>query len=728
MRRERLILAGSAVFGLTYWVFDGLVDRLAYHEGPFWQVLLFGVPPQSLLVRAAVLVLFLSFGLMLSVALGRERHMQARLREASARFDTLIQNTPSVAVQGFDRQGALRYWNRTSESFYGFRAEEVLGRRAQDLLLSGEQADQFEQSLREVWASGRPPLPTERTVTGADGAARQVYSTMLPVVENGKVVEVLCLNMDVTDRKQAEQGLRDSRRSLETLMSNLPGMAYRCGGDPAGSLEFVSVGCVELTGYGPEELLHNASVSYRELAHPEDRPAVLEAVEAARKTGRPFEITYRIRTKGGEERTVWEKGRAVCLEDGRLGTIEGFVADITERRRAEERLRRQAEMLEHSARLESVGRLAGGIAHDFNNLLTGILGYADFVLSALPPQSSSRQDVEEIKKAGQRAAALTHQLLTFSRRQLLEPKPRNLNAVVADMDRLLRRVIGEDVRLVTVLASDLGTIKADSGQLEQVIMNLAVNARDAMPKGGELTIETANVELDEAYAETYPPTKPGSYVMLAVSDNGVGMDEATREHIFEPFFTTKPPGTGTGLGMATVYGIVKQHGGYIWVYSEPGHGTCVKVYLPLVQDAVGPEPEHRPPSKMVAGTETILVLEDEEAVRDIVRRTLEGHGYKVLVAGSAVAAKRLMLRDGAGVDLLLSDVVVRDARGPDLYAELEPGHPGLKVLYMSGYTAGSGVLSRARRKGSAFLPKPFTPETLLHKVRQVLDLSSNDQE
>jgi signal transduction histidine kinase len=383
--------------------------------------------------------------------------------------------------------------------------------------------------------------------------------------------------------------------------------------------------------------------------------------------------------------------------------------------------RKQLErQLLQAQKMEAVGRLAGGVAHDFNNMLTAILGNTGLLLEGLPTLSPLRPDIEEIQGAAQRAAGLTRQLLAFSRKQPQEIRVLDLPEPVADMDKLLRRLLGEDIEVVTKLTKGLGRVRADASQLEQVVVNLAVNARDAMPEGGRLTIETVNAELDDAYVGEHVPVQPGPYVMLAISDTGTGMSAEVLAHVFEPFFTTKEPGKGTGLGLATVYGIVKQTGGYVWCYSEPGQGTTFKTYLPRVEapvDRLAP----RNAVRATRGSETVLVVEDETALRTLVRRVLEKHGYKVLEAPTAVAASDLA-RDHAGpIHLLLTDVVLPGLGGRPLAAELLVLRTELRVLFMSGYTEDAIAHRGMITANTAFLPKPFTADGLVLKVREVLD-------
>src|SRR6266571_4899733 len=448
-------------------------------------------------------------------------------------------------------------------------------------------------------------------------------------------------------------------------------------------------------------------------------PNNVEMLRAFLRSGyRLADVESHERDRDGQPK-VFLNNLVGIVEDGLLKRAWGTQRDITDLKRLEDQLRQAQKM-------EAVGRLAGGVAHDFNNLLTAILGSVELLLRELEPASPLRQDAAEIKKAGERAAALTRQLLAYSRRQVLNPEVLDLNRVVADMDRMLRRLIGEDVDLVTRPAPDLDAVRADRGQIEQVLVNLVLNARDAMPQGGKLTIETANVELDPGYVETHEGARAGAYALLAVSDTGSGMDAETTAHLFEPFFTTKEVGKGTGLGLATVYGIVKQSEGYITAYSEPGHGTTFKIYLPraAAPGAASPTPPAPPAPQGKAtagGSETILVVEDEEAVRSLSRRALEASGYTVLAAADGPDAVRLLERYRGPIHLVLTDVIMPGMNGRELAQRLVQRRPGLRVLYMSGYPGDAIVHRGALEPGTAFLQKPFMPEDLARKVREVLD-------
>jgi two-component system, cell cycle sensor histidine kinase and response regulator CckA len=417
---------------------------------------------------------------------------------------------------------------------------------------------------------------------------------------------------------------------------------------------------------------------------------------------------------------IWivENIRAIRDEQGSVAYYEGSLEDITERKMLGEQLRQ-------SQKMEAIGQLAGGIAHDFNNLLTAINGYSEMSMALLQAEDPLRHNLEEIKKAGDRAAALTRQLLAFSRKQVLQPKVLDLNAIVSDMEKMLRRLIGEDIELRTAFNPELGSIKADPGQIEQVIMNLVVNARDAMPQGGKLTIETENAFFVEEYVGQDSTIVPGAYVMLTVSDTGTGIDEKTKMHVFEPFFTTKEAGRGTGLGLSTVYGIVRQSGGNICIDSEVGQGTTFKIYLPLIDDDA-PEYKRSPePQEFLKSSETILLAEDEEMVRHLVRDVLKTYGYQVLEASNGGAALLICERHLGPIHLLLTDAIMPEMSGRELEKRLRQLRPDLKVLFMSGYMDDSLIEANSIDSNIPFLQKPFTTQALVRKVREVLQADKN---
>jgi two-component system cell cycle sensor histidine kinase/response regulator CckA len=448
------------------------------------------------------------------------------------------------------------------------------------------------------------------------------------------------------------------------------------------------------------------------LLHADDRRDVQDALLRAARTRTAFEREFRVVWPDGS--THWIAGRARLVEaaDGRPEHFLGVCTEISDRKLLEGQFRQAQKM-------EAVGQLAGGVAHDFNNLLTAILGYAALVIETLGPQDPRRDDMDEVVKAGQRAAVLTKQLLAFSRKQVLQPSVVNLNALVADMRQMLGRLIGEHVQFVPILDPESGAVRADRGQLEQVLMNLVLNARDAMPSGGRLAVETSNVDVDEAFAKG-AGIQPGQYVMLAVSDNGMGMDAEIKQRLFEPFFTTKGAGKGTGLGLATVYGIVKQSGGHITVSSEPGQGATLKVLLPRTEEVDVPSPI-APYLPAAIGTETVLIVEDEQGVRLLMRTMLERAGYRVFDAANPEQAVDIFEKDASFVNLLVTDVIMPGSSGPQLFERLVRKRPALRVLYVSGYTDDTIAHQGQLAPGIEFLQKPFTAEALYRRVRSVID-------
>jgi two-component system, cell cycle sensor histidine kinase and response regulator CckA len=509
------------------------------------------------------------------------------------------------------------------------------------------------------------------------------------------------------ERKRTEEQLHESEHKYRLLFETNPEPAWVYDFDTLRILA-VNQAAIVRYGYSEAEFLQLTIRDIRppeaqdrleeELAHRPEDGIVRTGVRHRTRDGRPFEVDL-------VARPLEFAGRRARLVLAR---------DVTAQRQLEEQLRQ-------SQKMEAVGQLAGGIAHDFNNLLTAILGSTQLLLNAIPPGDACREDVEEIRNAGVRAAELTRQLLAFSRRQVLAPKVLELNTVVANMDKMLRRLIGEDVDLATSLDPHAGAVHADPGQLEQVLLNLVVNARDAMPSGGRVTIETTRVTPYDELVERRHRLPPGDYACLVVTDSGAGMDEATQAHLFEPFFTTKEVGKGTGLGLATVYGIVKQSGGYIWVYSEPGRGTTVKVYLPRVPGAAEPAAPPPQPPALRGGHETVLLVEDAPPVRTLARRSLEACGYAVLEAPDGPSAVSLSAAHAGTIHLLVTDVVMPGMSGRELAERLAPLRPEMKVLYTSGYTDDAMVRQGVLNAGVAFLQKPFVPDTLARKVRDVLD-------
>ncbi|MCI0343590.1 MAG: response regulator [Planctomycetales bacterium] len=520
-------------------------------------------------------------------------------------------------------------------------------------------------------------------------------------------------------RRESRDALRESEARFVQFLENMPHAGVFVL-DSEGRPAYANTRAVELLGLGadPSSTPDRLAATYHATVAGSDEPYPVEQMPVVR--------ALRGETSRVDDMEILREGRRMLLEvwgtpirdsTGRVNFALAVFQDITERRGLESQLRQAQKM-------EAVGRLAGGVAHDFNNVLTGILGYADLTLRALPPDAPYRADLEEIRKLGERAAGLTRQLLAFSRQRPVELRVLDLNTVVSGTEPMLRRLIGEDVRLSFVLASRAGRVRGDPGQIEQVVMNLVVNARDAMPGGGKLAIETSDVVLEEDYARTHVGARAGPHVLLAVTDTGVGMRPEVLSHLFEPFFTTKEPGKGTGLGLSTVYGIVRQGGGHVGVYSEPGRGSTFKVYLPAAEgppEGTAPAP---PAPVALRGSETVLVVEDETGLRELARRILIEAGYRVLEARDGREALVLAVKEPGLIHLLLTDVVMPEMGGPQLARKLASARPDMRALFVSGYTEHGAEQAGPLEAGALFLPKPFGRDQLLRKVREVLDAPS----
>ena len=529
--------------------------------------------------------------------------------------------------------------------------------------------------------------------------------------EKGEPEKLVIVNRDITERKKAQEALSRSEASFRSLVEGAPHGIYRA--TVSGQFLEVNPALQKMLGYESVQDLFKADLATQVFRHSADYERMNELL-AVSKVMKDIELEWK--RLNGEPIVVRCSGHHVDVKDGGPGYFEVFAEDVTEKRTLERQLRMAQKM-------EAIGRLSGGISHDFNNLLGVIIGYSGVLKKSLDKSQPTYEYATEIEKAGQRAASLTRQLLAFSRQQVLSPSVLSLNSLVTDMEKMLPRLLGEDINVSLSLDPELGNVKADQSQIEQVIMNLAVNARDAMPSGGKLHIQTANMEMDHAFTRDRPGSKVGSYVMLAITDSGTGMSPETIAHIFEPFFTTKKVGEGTGLGLATVYGVVKQSNGYIWVDSAPDKGSSFQIYLPRHSDTeqvslAKPEVQSR---EKPQGSGMILLVEDADPLRKLAQAFLESNGFRVLSAPSGEAALEIAVRHPGNLDLLLTDVVMPGMNGRVLAEQLSMRQPGLKVLFMSGYTdsfiAGHGVL----QEGTNLLHKPFTEEILVSKVREVLD-------
>ena len=595
-----------------------------------------------------------------------------------------------------------RVWGRSCQSAYDNHGAFLAGVVPADRKRLGDDVARVKRGVASTGIEFRVARP--------DGEVVWVLAHVSPVHdEQGRVHRIAGVALDITRRIQAERAVHESEQRLRTLFETVNLIVL--GLDPTGRVDYVNPYFQRLTGYTADEVLGRA---WTEHFLPADVRPDLDAVfrELTELEAHPH-FRNPILTSDGRQRMISWHNTVVRDADGRVQGTLSVGEDVTEHELLERQFRQAQKM-------EAIGRLAGGVAHDFNNLLTVITGYSDLLLSGLSPRSPHRSDVEAISDAAGRAASLTRQLLAFSRQQVLAPSILNVNDVVQSAQRMLQRLLGEDVHLVTSLDSEVRPVRADAGQLEQVLLNLAVNARDAMPDGGVLTLETANVELSGSYAREHLGAEPGPHVLLAVSDTGVGMDAATQARIFEPFFTTKPAGKGTGLGLATVYGIVEQSKGSLWVYSEPGKGTTFKVYLP-VSGATVAEPFLAAAAPVTGGDETLLLVEDAAPVRAVARETLERYGYTVIEAPSPEVALELVARTPHILHLLVTDVVMPGMNGRQLAARVTSERPDMRVLFMSGYTDDAVMRSGVLEHGMSYLQKPFTPEGLARKVREVLD-------
>jgi len=582
-----------------------------------------------------------------------------------------------------------------------------------DIIVSDHELPQFSGVAALELAGALAPHAPFILLTGSldeETAVEYMKAGAADYILKGRLTRLGPAVRGALERERMKRQLREREEYFRSLIEQAMDIIAVLDAD--GAVRYASPSVLPLLGYGAEELVGQHIF---DLVHPDDvGPALRMFAEgvATGQGGRLLEL--QVRHKDGTYRSLEAIGRYL-LDDPVVRGVVINARDVTERRSLERQLLQAQKM-------EAVGRLAAGIAHDFNNVLTAIFGYVDLLLDGLPTLSPLRPDIEEIRTAAERAAGLTRQLLAFSRKQVRQMRTLDLNELLTDIHKLLRRLLREDIDMVTKLHPRLGAVRADSGQLEQVVVNLAVNARDAMPGGGRLTIETRNAELDEAYTREHVPVRPGRYVMFALSDTGTGMSPETMAHLFEPFFTTKEAGKGTGLGLATVYGIVTQSGGYVWCYSELGHGTTFKVYLPRVDEPVDPLPV-RVAARSTRGSETVLVVEDEPGLRALTRRVLEKHGYTVLEAATADAAAALARDYPRPIHLLLADVVLPGGSGRALADALLSQRADVRVLFMSGYTEDAIVHRGVLAANTPFLHKPFSADTLTAKVREVLDAS-----
>lgn len=544
------------------------------------------------------------------------------------------------------------------------------------------------------------------------GKPNYFLNNFFGIVEDGRLLRAWGVQRDVTEARRSQEALRHSEERYRQLVEVLPDAVLI---HSEGRFVFANNAALELLGAnGPADLVGRPIL---DIVHPDYREVVKKRVQDLDQGRQATEMP--------QQKLIRLDGTSVDVEiSGCRSSEQSKVAVLCVVRDITARLNLEAQ-LRQSQKMEAVGRLAGGVAHDFNNLLTVITGRCNLLLRGVNGNSGMRQELEEVRKAGERAAALTRQLLAFSRKQVLQPRVIDLNAVIEGMSKLLHRLIGEDIEMVSTLAPGLRHVKADPGQIEQVVMNLAVNSRDAMPGGGRLTIETSNTRLDSSRPANLPAPEAGDYVMLRVSDTGKGMNDQVQSHVFEPFFTMREKGEGTGLGLATVYGIVRQSGGHIWLESAPGKGTTFTICLPAANEALDAEEPKEPREVLRRGTETVLVVEDEQVVRDLACDVLRLSGYRVLSASTCGEAQKLSAAHGGPIHLMLADVVMPHMSGPELAGSLTPSRPEMKILFMSGYTQEAMVHRGVLPPGRAFLPKPFAPDALSRRAREILDAAAS---
>jgi PAS domain S-box-containing protein len=696
------------------------------------------------------------------------KRVEQELRKSEERYRDLVENARDI-IYTTDLEGNYTSVNRAGEQIFGYAREEVL-KLSQAQVVAPEYLEKAQQMLTRKLAGEAVTIYELEAIT-KDGLRITIEINTRLIYRDGVLVGVQGIGRDITERKRAEEMLHAADRraveEYERLLDRLANLALSFGtardlltiyrGLRDFSLSLTPSFALVICLYDEARAMREGVYFYtngKEL----DIPALVSMPVRSGPAGRAIKTGTVVVSNdylkdlrdrdpiliGFEEDNTPPQSALIApmtIMGRTIGTIEvqsyeltaytrehvtamqmaaNLAANAVENVRLLNLEREKEEQLRQSQKMEAVGQLAGGIAHDFNNLLTAITGYSELTLRRLQPEDPLYRNIEEVKKAGERAASLTRQLLAFSRKQVLQPKVLGLNSIISEVEKMLCRLIGEDIDLRTVLEPQLGRIKADPGQIEQVLLNLAVNARDAMPHGGKLTIETENVYLDEGYAGQHIAVNPGHYVMLAVSDNGTGIDERTRARIFEPFFTTKEAGKGTGLGLSTVYGIVKQSGGNIWVYSEVGRGTSFKVYLPRVDEGAQEYKRSAEPKDALQGTEMILLAEDEDVVRKLTREVLEMCGYKVLEAANGGAALLICERQKEPIHLLITDVIMPEMGGRELSDRLSQLHPEMKVLYMSGYTDNAIVHQGVLNEGANFIQKPFSPDALARKVREVL--------
>jgi len=701
-RREWWLWAAAAIVTLLLTI--GLASFLlpsAHLHQDFYSL---NVLPQALRGLVALVFLFDLYTIYQHLLIYRIRR---QLVEREELFHLISENAADM-IAVVNMEGRRLYNSLSYQKVLGYSPEELQASSSFEQIHPDDR-ERVKKAAEEARRSGIGKT-LEYRLRHKNGTWLVLESTS-SVIRNakGEPEKLVIVNRDITERKRAEEALRRSESGFRSVVEDAPYGIYRTS--LTGQFLQVNPALQKMLGYESTEELLRRDLRNHIFRHAGEYQRLTELLACTEEI-KDLEMEWK--RQDGTPITVRCSGRRINDENGVPAYFEVFAEDVTEKRVLEKQLRMAQKM-------EAIGRLSGGIAHDFNNLLGVIIGYSGVLKKQLGPGNALCEHALEIEKAGQRAASLTKQLLAFSRQQVLTPAVLNLNSLATDMEKMLPRLLGEDIEVSLTLDPELGNVKADQSQIEQVIMNLAVNARDAMPTGGKMQVQTSNVQLDLAYTWNHPGSKVGEYVLLAVTDTGMGMDAGTLTHIFEPFFTTKERGKGTGLGLATVYGVVKQSNGYIWVDSAPGKGASFQIYLPRHVGEPGADEPKNDSGEKLRGSETILLVEDAEPLRKLAQAFLEAGGFRVLPAESGESALEVAARFGGTFDLLLTDVVMPGMNGRVLAEQLSPRQPGIKVLYMSGYTdsfiAGHGVLDPKTH----LLHKPFTEEVLIRKVREVLD-------